>query len=82
MAGHVEQLQAATRHLQVNDLTHGSRGDGAVRALQHERRDRHVGEIGAIVGQEGHALASSSSARSGQSRMLMITGAIVWDHPR
>ena len=75
---------------------HLGRGDHVLSALQHQRRDRDLREVGAVVGQEGGAgehlgdvpgpcwqkLLVNSSPSSGRSGLPMITGAMVADQPR
>lgn len=88
MAGGAHDDEAIVEQAAVNVLADGKRGDGIVRALQHEAPRADARQV---VGQERHprnsrAIASarqklsvSSVASPGRSGLPMLTGAIARD---
>ena len=95
MAGRGELHERRARDLPVHVLADGTRGDGVVRALEHERRHVDSREIGPVVGGERDPGEVSGDVRVRAAEaarelgpelrpvvVAMITGAIVLDQPR
>ena len=53
--GRVERDQHAARYVRLHVRPHLGWGDHVLRALQHQRRDLDLREVGAVVGEEGGA---------------------------
>ena len=95
MPGGVQDDKFAAGDGAVNEFAHLLRGDDVLAALQDQRRDIHLGEIGAVVRLEGNAgerlgdfgIGAAKAVgeflpSSGRSGLPMIAGAICADQPR